>query len=66
MHQPGFPAELFGYFEDTALESDMCGKEDAVSDLFQNVLTHSARGQKVKNIHYYFCFSVDFYTSHLI
>lgn len=64
MHQPGFPAQLFGYFGDTALESDVCGKEESdVCDpkLFQNVLTQSAQGQKVKNINYHFCFSIDFY-----
>lgn len=69
MHQPGFPAQLFGYFEDPALESDVCGKEESdecISNWFQNELTHSAHGHKVKNINYYFCFSIDFYTSHVI
>lgn len=63
MHQPGFAAQLFGYFDETALESDVCGKEDTVSNLLQNVLIHGVQGQKAKNICYYFCFSIDFYTS---
>lgn len=51
MHQPGFPAQLFGYFEDPAVESDVYGKEESdecISNLFQNELTHSAHGHKVK------------------
>lgn len=59
MHQPGFPAQLFGYFEDPALESDVYGKEESdecISNLLQNELTYSAHGHKVKNINYYFVF----------